>query len=231
MAIAFDASATASSNPTAGSPQTFSHTCSGTNRILFVGMMVRGGTPAVTVTGVTYAGVSMTQVGTGVNYDSTNSRNQIWYLVNPATGANTVSVSVSGNSGPVSSYSVSYTGASQTGVPDASNTNSSSASNVTSLASSVTTVAANCWYLIIGGAVVSGTGGVMSGTVGCSLRIGNTNSGTYLISGILDSNGTVAPGAHSVTINQSGSAAPMGLVIVSFAPVGVTVNSGFLPFM
>jgi hypothetical protein len=59
MAIAVDA--TSQDHSATATSLTFSHTCSGSNRILFVGIV--GDITTDTVTGVTYAGVSMTLVG------------------------------------------------------------------------------------------------------------------------------------------------------------------------
>ena len=56
---AFDAAGSGPS--TSATSLTWSHTCAGANRILFVGFLSNG-----TVTGVTYNGVAMTQVGSSV---------------------------------------------------------------------------------------------------------------------------------------------------------------------
>lgn len=58
MAIAFDATTT-SSLGSAVTSITFSHTCTGSNRILFVCTANNGG---ANVTGVTYNGVAMTNI-------------------------------------------------------------------------------------------------------------------------------------------------------------------------
>ena len=54
---------------------------------------------APTVSGITYAGAALTKAGSTrgeMNSDPNEGESEIWYLVNPATGSNTVSVSMSG---------------------------------------------------------------------------------------------------------------------------------------
>lgn len=75
------------------SPLTFSHSVglTGLNRVLYVkiaGWMTA--TPDV-ITGVTYGGVAMTRVAQSA-LSAGNDRAEIWRLVNPLTGPNTVSV-------------------------------------------------------------------------------------------------------------------------------------------
>ncbi|MEZ0209181.1 MAG: beta strand repeat-containing protein, partial [Candidatus Paceibacterota bacterium] len=79
---------------------TWSHTVtsSGSDRILIVTTAYRT-TSTTTVTGVTYNGVAMTGLATSSSNGWSNSyANKIWYLLNPATGANTVSATITGGS-------------------------------------------------------------------------------------------------------------------------------------
>lgn len=139
--IAFDAS----SNGTiaTGTSITWAHTCSGSDRILFVLSFDTDGGSSV-VTGITYAGTAMTKI-TGIQV-SGDRWITLWYLIAPATGSNDVVISASA-SVILCGTAQSYTGAKQSGVPDASNTNSGS--TVTSLSGSVTTIADNCWTIAI----------------------------------------------------------------------------------
>ena len=109
MAIAFDASSAGTS--VTSTTQTLAHTCSGVNRILFVNT---GITSADTIPGITYNGVALTKIASVINgrYFS------LWYLIAPATGANNIVVT-SSVSDILRSCAVSYTGAKQSGVPDA----------------------------------------------------------------------------------------------------------------
>src|SRR3990167_6515020 len=93
MAIAFDASSDRGDDD--GSPSTWSHTCTGDNRILIVGTMCQAGN---TITGVTYAGAAMTQINTQAIGGATFSNQYLFYKVAPATGANDIVVSSSGGS-------------------------------------------------------------------------------------------------------------------------------------
>jgi len=107
MAIAINSAA----NSVSGS-QTWTHTCSGDNRVLVVFATYWSGSSVIT--GCTYNGVPMTQqqnVVDGYNF-------AIFTLVNPPTGANTVSVSLSTTGATFSAASVSLTGADQTNPVD-----------------------------------------------------------------------------------------------------------------
>lgn len=92
---------------------TIAHTCSGTNRSLYVWTYARN-LAVGDVTGVTYAGVAMTQIG--LTQADTNNDLKLWRLVAPATGANNVVVTNSG-SRPMSACVLSLTDVDQT-TPD-----------------------------------------------------------------------------------------------------------------
>lgn len=206
MAIAFDA-ATNSGN-SSGTTKTFAHTCgSGANRILFVGCY--GGSTDI-LTGITYGGVAMTflekqTVGFGDRYI------YLYYLLNPASGANNVVISFS-SSENCAADAVSYTGALQSGVPDAHNNWQDAF--VTSISHSLTTVADNCWIVFL--AKTNGAGNPTADT-GLTVRgAGNSMS-------IFDSNSAITP-AGSYTMGVSdGASAVWASLAVSFAPA-VTVK-------
>src|SRR5437016_3064177 len=115
------------------SPLTFSHTCTGSNLILFVYVWKNATTDLINT--VTYNGVTMTAVNAGVT-DGASDYGKMYYLLNPATGAHNVVVTVS--SGSVAAYAASYTGVSQV-APEANSTNS--ANPGTSLTDTLTTIA------------------------------------------------------------------------------------------
>lgn len=96
---------------------TVAHTCTGSNRAIVVAV----GTNGNVVTGVTYAGVSLTQVG---SYSADGASNGIttWVLANPASGSNNVVVSTSA-SATIYCEICSYTGVNQTTPVGASVTN------------------------------------------------------------------------------------------------------------
>jgi hypothetical protein len=180
---------------------TWSHTCTGSTRILFVGAF--GATDSDSITGITYNGVALTKIGSilpvaGSRYIT------LWYLVAPATGANNIVISVSG--GDCGGVAASYSGPKQTGVPDASATNSQSSG--TSLTGTVTTVADNCW--LIAAALAEA----------CAAGAGTTKRQDWALNSgmaLFDSNGPITPaGSASLIVTHSNS--PAGIVIASFAP-------------
>lgn len=142
MAIAFDATTTFTYNATAATSRNYNHTCSGTDRILFVATVNNGS--GVTMSSCTYAGVSMTNLGNVVN--ANNSNITLWWLVNPASWSNSIVFTASASCN-LHSKCISYTGAKQSGLPDASSTGWPT--TTTSYSQSVTTVADNCWAVMV----------------------------------------------------------------------------------
>lgn len=206
MAIAFDAqSASAYSGPSS-TTVTWSHTCTGSDRLLVVGVY----TTNDNLTGVTYNGVSCTFIG---KINGTTDYIHLYYLLNPASGANNV---VATASSALLGYgqATSYTGVQQSGQPDASN--SSRSASTTSFSTSVTTIADNCWLVGIiygGGTIVAG-----SGTTFRSQSVAN-------VLGMMDSNSAKTPaGSHSLAATQSSSF--MAMIVASFSPA---VDSTFAP--
>jgi len=137
MAILFDAS---SGGVASSTSLTYSHTCTGSNRILFVGILT-GGTNDI-VTGVTYGGVSMSQVNKQV---ATNGYMYSYILIAPATGANNVVVSVSPTQ-DIWSASASYTGATQSSQPHQQGT-AVQASGTSFASQSLTPTLTNTWHI------------------------------------------------------------------------------------
>ena len=198
--IAYDSSANGS-NVNPGTSLTWSHTCTGADRILFV--FTRGGnSEGDKVTGATYAGVAMTALSQSVTTPgSAQQKVRGFYLLNPALGANNVVVSLT--SGFLAGVSSSYTGVKQSGFPDSINTNT--ASSASSLTVSTTTVKNNSWT------VLGAAGDYFSAGAGSTLRISNSSLQ------VLDSNGPKTPaGATSMAVNYNIS--DLGGIIVSFAP-------------
>lgn len=214
MAIAFDSSAIGS--VTGSMSLNFSHTCTGANRLLFVGVQ---GALADDITGVTYAGSAMTLIIKD-NVGGTNQFNYLFYLIAPSTGTNNVVVSSSVGIN-IAADSVSYTGASQSGVPDASVINSGS--TVNTLTTSLTTVANNCWTVL---SALNGNSLTISAGSGSTLRQHQS------LLGIFDSNGAKTPaGSTSMTVTSSSPGQFSGLM-ASFSPfVAPVINSNFLSFM
>lgn len=220
MAIAVDAT---SSTSASGSPITLSHTCTGSNLLLIVG--TRSDDESTNpITGVTYNGVAMTQLPTHSPkaYDSGSGRLTLWYLFAPATGANTISIATSPATSGMQVYAASYTGVAQSGFPDASTSNFNSSAASGSNTTTITTVAANAWALVMH---ANDNGAGSTAGSGATIRV-KTGAG-----GLYDSNGALAAGSHSMTVNLT-VANPNGQIMVSFAPfVAAAVNSNFFAFM
>lgn len=108
MAIAFDAASPANQYTNGATSLTFSHTCTGSDLILIVGVGMSGD---ASPTGVTYNGVALTQVPSGSVVFNTGYICELWYLVGPATGAHDVVISRT-YSGRIYACSLSYTGVS-----------------------------------------------------------------------------------------------------------------------
>lgn len=200
MAIAFDNSTNGGSSGS-GTSHTFSHTCSGSDRILFVYVRMAGTTDRVTA--ITYNGVSMTKIDAqfGIN----NTGTTLYYLIAPATGSNTVAITKEDSA--TSALAVSYTGAKQSGVPDAKSKGESA--STTGLTGNITTVADNCWGVM---AVTTGAGNTQAGT-GSHLRQQGDNTGVIFF----DTNADLTPaGAKSMAFTCDSGAA--SYVIASFAP-------------
>lgn len=138
FAVAFDAASTGDASSTTS--VTFSHTCTGSNLTLVIGGLANAASPSLS--GATYNAVSATA---GVhNTDTSNGFDQsIFYLANPATGANNIVISAT-SSTALDGYGISLTGtaASPSGASATVAVTSSTTPSV-----SVTTTAANSWVV------------------------------------------------------------------------------------
>ena len=207
FAIAVD---TPTSTATGASPRTLSHTCStGSDRLLLVASLVAQ--TSQTVTGVTYNAVSMTgsisvAPDSGPNYYYI----KLWYLFAPATGANNIVATASSN---VGMQALSYSGAKQSGFPDASTT--VGPSQASPINGTVTVVAADSWMAMFGS---DGAGNPTAGT-GTTQR----GSGTPGGAGFFDSNGALAAGSRTLQMTWTGGSTG-NAVVVSFAPAAAVTT-------
>jgi hypothetical protein len=120
-----------------------SHTCTGSNLILWCLMQNENQSG---FNSITYGGVQLTEA---ITYNMTNSQQiSLWYLIAPATGSNTFAVDRIGTVNDCQMQIVSYTGAKQSGVPDASISANNTTS--TSLTTTLTTVADNTISVLVG---------------------------------------------------------------------------------
>lgn len=197
MAIAFDSQASVLNS------MSWSHTCSGANRILFVGLVISAASP--TVSSMTYGGVAMTQIGSKQEINSNSAF--LYYLLNPASGANTVSYSAGGSPSSYAGFSSSYNGVKQSGQPDAGNGNV--VSNSASITEGVTTVADGCWMVMMAAASL----GTISAGTGANMVTSIHNNAA-----IFDTGGQLTPaGAYTMTLN-AGSGSNWPFLVASFSP-------------
>lgn len=144
-AITFD-NVTTDASSASRSSASFSHTVGGgSNRALVVVVMTRGDQGA---TAVTYDGDPLTLA---VSEDAGGGSSEwvsVWYMVAPATGSNTVSVTFGANADPSAVAALSYFGVDQTNPIDATASASSSFSTTT-VSVDITTTRANA--MVVGG--------------------------------------------------------------------------------
>lgn len=190
------------------SPQTMSFTCSGTNRYLVVWALDDSGD---FITGYTYAGVSMTQLGK-VTVGSFEL--YAYGLANPATGTNNIVGTAS--TGSVYIMAVSYNGVAQSTTPNAVSTGSGSSNPLTT---TLITTVPNCWTVLVsqstGGTQVASTGTHFLQSDGGS---NNRNNGLY------DSNGAISSAGSTSMVITIG--AQTGTVMVALAPFVAPVANG-----
>ena len=108
-AIAFDAASSAKAAN--ASSLSWSHTCSGSDRLLVVGTNA-GDTTAGDrpVTGITYNGAALTKIRSDTIGLITS---ELWYLLNPDTGAHNIIVSYTGLNTDAQAGGISLTGVDQ----------------------------------------------------------------------------------------------------------------------
>lgn len=174
-----------------------------------------------TVTGVTYAGVTMTQLA---KYKFAVAQGGIYAyfygVAAPTTGSNNIVVSSSSSIDPGILGAV-YTGVSQTGQPDstANNTRGSGSGDFTV---TTTTVADNSWIIMIQG----DNNGNMAATAN-STKISTWVAGAG--NQVFDSNGAKTPaGSNTITVNGGNGGAQDGFV-VSFSPAASSAVASITP--
>jgi hypothetical protein len=205
MAIAF-VSKTAFTFTTS-STISYSQDCTGAN-ILFVGVTT-GGT---TISSITYAGVAMTQSGSSSG--TAGVTNRLYYLVSPATGSNTVSITQS-SGGNIVSCSICYSGASTTGQPDA--TSVGGPTTTTSYSQSVTSVADNCFAILYGDA-----NGGLTLTGGSNTTVRNQPEVSFTGAFLIDSTALKTP-AGTFTLAATSSSQTFAGCMASFKPAASVV--------
>lgn len=206
MAIAFDAK-TGMVTGSSTTPNT-THTCTGSDRIVWVGISIRS-TRTIT-TAPTYDGVTMTQSGS--TSGTTGITNYLYYLVAPSTTAGAVVTATQSASDYWSMTVISYTGASQTGQPDA--TSVGGPSTATSYSQSVTSVADNCFAVLYGD---NNSGASL--TAGSNTTIRNQPEVAFTGAFIADSTAAKTP-AGTFTLAFTAASGTAACCMASFSPSG-----------
>ncbi len=210
MAIAFDSSAF--NAWTTWTSHTLSHTCSGTDRILFWSWLSIWSTD--NVTWVTYNSVAMTRI----SYEwSVGERIYLYYLINPSTWANNI-VATTSWSVTIYAQSTSYNWAKQTWQPDSSNT--SAYTTQVNMSTSTTTVADNSWLVWVFRAISAQT----------AVWWTTFRAGVNTTIQIWDSNGSKTP-AGSYSLWATFASSWCAQLVASFSPVVASWNSNFLMFL
>lgn len=214
MAVAFDAQSSGSVNP--ATTLTVAHTCTGSNRVLLVGLSTNNTTDIVT--GVTYAGVSMTKLKTQVVQGLYYS--YLFYLQNPSSGTNNI-VATASSSSLMGAISASFTGADQVSTPDSSASGTTTGAGTT-VSATTTVVAANSMLF-----------GHCRASNGLGADTGTTSNGTLFTSAFISGYSNTLRGAGSQTLGFTRVSADLaGWLVASIAPSATAAtNSSFFMFM
>ncbi len=215
MAIAFDSTTTPAARVNAGTTMTQSHTCSGANRFLTVNVG-----HSTTISSVTYGGVAMTQIGTTSTDGVWNSTSTFW-LIAPLTGANNVVITVA-TSWVIMCHIASYTGARQSGVPDATVTNWPT--TTTSWTQTVTTIENDTWLIMC-----SKWRSWLAITAWANTFIRANIEVLFTGLFIADSNSSQTP-AGSKSMNITSASQEYNGTMFSLAPSVTSIKSNFFPF-
>lgn len=216
FAIAFDAKNNGIQN-TGGLTMTISQTCTGSNLLLLCGYSQDQTAGSPTIDSATYNSVAMTKLDEVVSF--VVNIVGVFYKVGPSTGTNNLVVTRSAGTNTLEGGCASYSGVSQSGFPDAHNTNTGVKTDT------ITTVADNCWVTVV---AFNDTGGALSGVTNLALRQAFPDNNR----GLLDSNAALTPaGAKTITWTYAGS--PLAThdadCALSFAPVGAAVTAIVTP--
>lgn len=207
--IAFDA---ASSGSTTGTVLTVSHTIgAGSNRLLLVGQGVRSSDN--TVISMTYAGINMSLLRDAIPNSGTM---RLYYLVNPPVGTADIVSTVDQSRNHVMA-NASYNGVDQTAIFDATGTDTTGASGVSSYSKSLTTTIDNDWIVAVG---VDNTEvqTASSGTTQRAAAGGNMRIGFYDNNVALTPVGTYTIGFDLAGIQTAGIIATTLIRAVTFVP-------------
>ncbi len=167
---------------------------------------------ANTVTGITYNGVAMTQIGTSVHNTVSGRYIWLWGLLNPPQGSNTVAISGGAN------FSVGCL--SLSGISFASPFSGVATNDVTSPTPSVTVTTTQANAYVICTSLIRDFSSVGSGTTSALVINGDNNNQFFRSTAVVAS-----PGAFTININSTGSES--SFIAAGFNPAP-PLNSAFL---
>jgi len=199
MAIAYDSTGNATLSPTtSGTSKTATiNAGSATDRILWVGLM-QGDSGSDIISGATYNGTALTKlVGRQLN-GSTQYAN-LWYLVNPSSGSNTLTVSFSSSATFAFEVFAVYSGAPVATTVIGTNTASAEVASG-NLALTLTTQGDNAWIVSIARSIDTGEQTAGSNTVErtqLALSLGDTNA-AQTPAGSYSNNWSAASGGNKI---------------------------------
>jgi hypothetical protein len=172
-------------------------------------LCIEGGLGGPTITSATYGGVAMTLVFGGQNPNTSGRSAYEYWLLNPASGSNTLAITQSGGDFIIPIVA-EYSGVKQTSQPDATSANASS-SSVTSFTSSITIANNGSWSVLCSN--TSNGPATWSNGTGATFR----GTDSFADTSIYDSAGPVSPGAYGMTVNFSASGFMLN-ILASFQP-------------
>ena len=223
-AIAFDASSTVDADGCITDALTpfvlsWSHTTTGSDRLLVVGIAMTD--DSENITGITYNAISMTNIRTDSNAGVDQGETSLWYLVNPSSGANTITATNDSSFSDGCGDAVSLTGVDQDNPLDANNGNT--ADNADSISSTVTTVADNAWIVDI----VSKTSNPGDLTVGANQTSRQNLDGVTYDHGMSTVDGKSPAGAEAMDWNDGGQIGTFSWAhsAASFKPAAVAASA------
>lgn len=179
-------------------------TVAASDRLLAISNFNTGGD---TLSSVDYNGTSATFISK-VNLPAKSEWLYLYYVPNPATGTNNVNLSYSSTIVMRSNASL-YSGTALTGIPEASTTNTATAS--TSVTTHLTTISNNAWVVM----TVYSDGGDVWGSTGATTR--NVQS---VALGIFD-NGAPKTPAGVVSMTATSSLGTWGVISAAFGEPAV----------
>lgn len=192
----------------------WSHTCSGSNRLLVVFFATNN----VNITSCTYAGVA----GTFVDSVASTRKISIYRWIAPNTGANNVSITLN-NVGYIKAYAISFNGANQTNplLAPVKTTGSGTAASITGIPTGM-------GHIVCDMILSNGDGSALSYTPEASQteRL-DSNSLSYLAAAGSTKTGQSFPTSMSWTVSRSFTWAQIGVSVVPQVQSG----GNFIPFL